>query len=101
MRTMCTTHVCTVASGHVMRIASGSPLSPSQHTISASATPRFLSSVSIVIHCFAPSPPVGPSQRPSTSRSPSRLTPMATYTARLATCASLTLIMIASISTTA
>jgi len=34
---------------------------------------------------------------PSTSRSPSRLMPMATYTGRFATCPSRTLSMIASI----
>ena len=31
-RTMCTTHVCTVASGQVARIEEGKPFSPSQHT---------------------------------------------------------------------
>ena len=70
LRTMCTTQVCTVASGQVARIEEGSPLSPSQHTISASARPRLRSSVSIVAHCLAPSPPAGPSHSPSTSRSP-------------------------------
>ena len=72
---MCTTQVCTVASGQVARIDSGRPRSPSQHTINASVRPRFLSSVSIVAHCLAPSPPVGPSHRPSTSRSPARIDP--------------------------
>ena len=57
---MCTTQVCTVASGQVSRIDSGSPLSPSQQTISASCRPRLRSSVSIVAHCLAPSPPAGP-----------------------------------------
>ena len=42
----------------------------------------------------------GPSHRPSTSRSPARSTPMATYTGRLATCASRTLTTIASIKST-
>lgn len=32
--------------------------------------PRFRSSVSMFIHCLAPSPPEGPSHRPRTSRSP-------------------------------
>src|SRR5207253_8351625 len=72
-------------------------LRPSQHTINASATPRFFSSVSMVIHCFAPSPPVGPNHRPSTSRSPSMFTPITTYTGRFATWESRTLITIASI----
>lgn len=52
------------------------------------------------IHCFAPSPPVGPSHMPNTSRSPSKLTPIATYTGRFATWESRTLIMIASINNT-
>ena len=50
---MCTTQVCTVAWGQVARIDSGRPRRPSQHTINASARPRFLSSVSIVTHCLA------------------------------------------------
>ena len=97
---MCTTQVCTVASGQAARIDSGRPRSPSQHTINASARPRFLSSVSMVAHCLAPSPPVGPSHRPSTSRSPAKLTPMATYTGRLATWAPRTFTVIASINST-
>ena len=100
MRTICTTHVCTVASGHAARIDSGRPRRPSQHTINASARPRFLSSVSIVAHCLAPSPPAGPSRRPSTSLSPAMFTPMATYTGRLATCEPRTLTTIASINST-
>ena len=67
-----------VVFGQVVRIASGKPFNPSQQTINASWMPRFRSSVSIVIHCFAPSPPVGPSHIPSTSRSPSMFTPIAT-----------------------
>ena len=47
LRTMCTTQVCTVASGQVARIESGRPLSPSQHTIKASASPRLRSSPSM------------------------------------------------------
>ena len=61
---MCTTQVCTAASGHVSRIDSGRPFNPSQHTINASATPRVFNSVSIVAHCLAASPPVGPSRAP-------------------------------------
>ena len=45
---MCTTQVWAVASGQVARIEEGRPRSPSQHTITASARPRFLSSPSIV-----------------------------------------------------
>ena len=41
-----TTQVCTVASGQIASIASGSPLSPAQQTISSSPSPRFFSSVS-------------------------------------------------------
>ena len=97
---MCTTQVWIVAWGQAARIDSGKPRRPSQHTISASTRPRFLSSVSIVAHCLAPSPPVGPSHRPSTSRSPAKSTPMATYTGRLATWASRTLTTMASINST-
>ena len=50
---MCTTQVCTVASGQVMRIDSGRPRRPSQHTLNASVRPRFLGSPSIVAHCLA------------------------------------------------
>ena len=50
---MCTTQVCTVASGQVMRIDSGKPLRPSQHTINASASPRLRGSPNIVAHCLA------------------------------------------------
>jgi len=78
MRTRWTTHVCTVACGQVAVMASGSPLSPSQHTMHTSLTPRLRSSVSIPIHTLAPSPPVGPTHMPSTSRYPSTLMPMAT-----------------------
>ena len=45
---MCTTQVCTVASGQVAQIDSGRPRRPSQHTINASTKPRLRSSVSIV-----------------------------------------------------
>ena len=40
------TQVCTVASGQIASIVSGSPLSPAQQTISSSPSPRFFSSVS-------------------------------------------------------
>ncbi len=39
---MCTTQVCTVASGQVIRIDSGRPFRPSQQTISASCEPAVL-----------------------------------------------------------
>ena len=52
-----------MASGQVARIDSGRPPIPSQHTTVASARPRLRSSVSIVAHCLAPSPPAGPSHR--------------------------------------
>lgn len=39
---MCTTHVCTVASGQVTLIASGSPFKPSQHTINACRAGRLV-----------------------------------------------------------
>src|SRR5437016_3867312 len=37
-RIRCTTHSCTVAAGHTTVIASGRPVSPSQHTMHTSAT---------------------------------------------------------------
>jgi hypothetical protein len=43
-----------------------------------SVTPRLRSSVKAVIQNLAPSPPVGPTHIPNTSRSPSMLTPIAT-----------------------
>ena len=74
---------------------------PSQHTINASARPRFLSSVSIAAHWVTPSPPDGPSHMPSTSRPPARSTPIATHTGRSATPEPRTSATIASISSTA
>src|SRR4051812_37035719 len=59
-------------------MASGRPLSPSQHTMKASARPRLRSSVRTIIQNLAPSPPAGPTHRPNTSRSPSKVTPMTT-----------------------
>src|SRR5690606_18512053 len=98
-RTKWTTHSCTVACGQISLIDSGSPLSPSQATIITSATPRLRSSARQLIQCLAPSPPV-PTHIPSTSRSPARLIPTATYTGRLATCPSRIFTCSASISTT-
>ena len=43
-----------MVSGHTVRIRSGSPESPSQQVITTSWMPRLRSSVSIVIHRFAP-----------------------------------------------
>ena len=54
----------------------------------------------MVIHCLAPSPPEGPTHIPSTSRTPSRLIPIATYTGRFATLPERTLSTIASIKIT-
>lgn len=79
-RTRCTTHNWTSAWGQVAPMASGRPLRPSQHTMNASWMPRLRSSVSTLIHYenLTPSPPVGPTHMPATSRSPSKFTPMAT-----------------------
>ena len=49
----CSHDGCTVASGQVMRIDSGRPRRPSQHTFNASASPRFRGSPSIVARCLA------------------------------------------------
>ena len=54
-------------------IASGSPVSPSQHTMHTSATPRLLSSDSTVSQNFADSPIVGSTHSPSTCLAPSRI----------------------------
>jgi|SRR5215469_550200 len=57
--------------------ASGRPVSPSQHTMHTSATPRPFSSLSTVSQNFADSPVVGPTHRPSTCLAPSQSMPMA------------------------
>jgi hypothetical protein len=51
----CTTHVCTTVSGKTERIASGSPVNPSQQAIRTSLTPRFRRSVTTFCQNFAPS----------------------------------------------
>ena len=56
--------------GPVIRINSDRPFSPSQQTIKRVLQPRFLSSVSIVAHCLAPSQPEGPSYKLSTKSAP-------------------------------
>ena len=66
-------HVCTVVLGKIASIASGKPASPSTHAIRMSRTPRCLRSVSTCIQNFAPS--VSWNHMPSTSRSPSSVTP--------------------------
>jgi hypothetical protein len=73
----CTTHNWTVACGHTTPIASGRPVSPSQHTMHTSATPRPFSSDSTVSQNLADSPVVGPAHRPSTCLAPSQSMPMA------------------------
>jgi len=61
---------CTTACGQVTPIASGRPVSPSQHTMHTSATPRPLSSDKTVSQNLADSPVVGPTHRPSTCLAP-------------------------------
>ena len=68
------THVCTVALGQVATIASGRPLSPSQHTNRASLIPRLRSSASRPAQNRDPS--AAPSQMPSTCLNPSASTPV-------------------------
>jgi hypothetical protein len=58
-------------------MASGRPVSPSQHTMYTSATPRLLSSLSTDSQNFADSPVVGPTHRPRTCLAPSQSMPMA------------------------
>jgi hypothetical protein len=70
-------HVWVTVRGQTAVMASGSPVSPSQTTISTSATPRFFSSVSTCSQYFAPSPP-SPAHRPRMSRRPSQVTASAT-----------------------
>ena len=88
-RIRCTTHSCTIACGQTTPIAPGRPVSPSQHTMHTSATPRPFSSDRTVSQNLADSPVVGPTHRPSTCLCPSQSMPMATYTARLVTTPSL------------
>ena len=66
-------HVWTVVFGKIASIASGNPLRPSTHAIRMSWTPRVFRSVRTCIQNFAPS--VSWNHIPSTSRSPSRVTP--------------------------
>ena len=73
-------HVWTVVLGKIASIASGNPVSPSTQQIRMSWTPRCLRSVRTCIQNFAPS--VSWNHMPSTSRSPSSVTPSARYSAR-------------------
>ena len=77
--------VCTIACGQVASIASGNPVSPSQHTISTSLTPRLASSAQTPAQNFAPS--LACTQMPSTCLTPSMSTPTAMCADRLVTCA--------------
>jgi hypothetical protein len=47
LRTTCTTHVCTMVSGKTERMASGSPVSPSQQSLS-----YFLCKPEATLHCL-------------------------------------------------
>jgi hypothetical protein len=77
-RNRCTMQVCTIVFSHTVLTASGRPFSPSQTSMHTSRTPRFLISDKIRSQNFAPSPsPCSPAHRPSTSRSPSTVTPSA------------------------
>ena len=67
--------VCTVVAGKIASIASGKPFSPSTQQRRMSDTPRCLSSLSTCIQNFAPS--ASWNHIPSTSRSPSIVTPSA------------------------
>ena len=87
-RTRWTTHSWTAALGQISLIDSGRPFSPSQQTIMTSSMPRLRNSARVAIQCLAPSPP-SPTHIPNTSRSPARLIPTATYTARFDTWPSL------------
>ena len=69
-------HVCTIVWGHTLTTTSGRPFSPSQTRKNTSLMPRLRRSVSTAIQNLAPSPPV-PAHSPSTSLSPSSVTPMA------------------------
>ena len=78
-----TTHVWTVAWGQVASIASGSPVSPSQHTISTSLIPRLASSAHTWAQNLAPS--LAWTQMPRTCLIPSMSTPTAICAALLVT----------------
>src|SRR6476646_8744659 len=95
-----TTHSCTIACGQVTVIASGRPVSPSQHTMHTSATPRDFNSESTVSQNLLDSPVEGPTHRPSTFFAPSQSIPIASYTGRLATTPSRILTINASMNTT-
>ena len=72
-------HVWVTACGQTWAIASGSPFSPSQTTMSTSRVPRFLTSASTRSQYLAPSPsPCSPAHSPRMSRSPSAVTPRMT-----------------------
>jgi hypothetical protein len=66
-----------MAWGQTTLIASGSPVSPSQHTMHTSATPRPFTSDRTESQNFADSPVAGPTHRPRTCFSPSQSIPMA------------------------
>ena len=71
-------HVCTMVFSHTAFTPSGRPLRPSQTSMHTSRTPRFLISEQTRIQYLAPSPsPCSPAHSPSTSRSPSTVTPRA------------------------
>ena len=69
--------------GQVASIASGRPVSPSQHTISTSATPRLASSAHTRAQKEAPSSAC--TQIPRTCLTPSMSTPTAMWAALLDT----------------
>ena len=71
----CATQVRAIALGHVASTASGRPLSPSQHTISASAMPRLAISAHTCARKEAPS--LSWTHMPGTCLNPSMSTPMA------------------------
>jgi hypothetical protein len=73
--------------GHTFATTAGRPFSPSQTRKNTSHTPRFFRSSNTDIQNLAPSPPA-PAHSPRTPLRPSRLTPIAAYTGRLATCPS-------------
>ena len=75
-------------------------MSPSQHTMHTSATPRLLSSDSTVSQNLLDSPVEGPTHSPSTLFAPSQSIPMARYTGRFATTPSRILTISASMNTT-
>jgi hypothetical protein len=58
-------------------MAPGRPVSPSQHTMHTSATPRLFSSDSTDSQNLADSPVAGPTHRPSTCLAPSQSIPIA------------------------